>query len=68
MRLAALLPLLMAAAPCLAAEDPTRMGDVSTTFRLVGRNDRIAVDRYDDPRVGGSFDTNRRESSVWSLH
>ena len=36
-----------------AAGDGTRVGAVSTTFRLVGRNDKIAVDRYDDPKVGG---------------
>ena len=42
------------AAPALAAgDDPTRIGDVSTTFRVIGRNDRIVVDRYDDPRVEG---------------
>lgn len=34
-----------------AADDPVRVGDVSTTFRVLGRNDRIVVDRYDDPRV-----------------
>lgn len=36
-----------------ASDDPTRIGDVSTTFRVIGRNDRIVVDRYDDPKVGG---------------
>ena len=48
-----LLPALAAAAPhtVLAAEDPERIGDVSTTFRVLGRNDRIVVDRYDDPKV-----------------
>lgn len=35
------------------ADDSTRIGVVDTTFRLVGRNDRIVVDRYDDPRVDG---------------
>jgi CreA protein len=35
------------------AADPQRIGDVSTTFRMLGRNDRIVVDRYDDPRVDG---------------
>jgi len=35
------------------AADGTRVGDVSTTFRLLGRNDKIVVDRYDDPRVDG---------------
>lgn len=36
-----------------ASDEPTRVGDVSTTFRLVGKNDQIVVDRYDDPKVGG---------------
>jgi CreA protein len=36
-----------------AAADPTRIGSVSTTFKLLGRNDRIVVDRYDDPKVDG---------------
>ena len=40
-------------AATLAADDPARIGDVSTTFRLMGANDRIVVDRYDDPKVGG---------------
>ena len=47
--------LLLLSAPVLAhaAEDPARIGAVSTTFRVVGRNDRIVVDRYDDPKVSG---------------
>ena len=46
--------LLLLSTPALAAaDDPVRIGDVSTTFRVVGRNDRIVVDRYDDPRVQG---------------
>jgi CreA protein len=36
-----------------AAAEPTRIGAVSTTFKLLGRNDRIVVDRYDDPKVDG---------------
>src|SRR5436305_5522972 len=41
-------------APTLAmAQDAHRVGDVDTTFRLLGRNDRIVVERYDDPRVDG---------------
>lgn len=31
----------------------TRVGAVDTTFRFVGRNDRVVIDRYDDPRVAG---------------
>ena len=42
-----------AARALAAGDDPTRVGDVSTTFRVIGRNDRIVVDRYDDPRVDG---------------
>jgi CreA protein len=41
------------AAPAWADDGPTRVGSVDTTFRLVGRNDRIVVDRYDDPRADG---------------
>lgn len=48
-----LLSFALLAAPAIAADDPTRIGDVSTTFRLVGRNDKIVVDRYDDPKVPG---------------
>ena len=46
-------PILPAAHALAAGDDPTRIGDVSTTFRVIGRNDRIVVDRYDDPRVDG---------------
>ena len=53
MRLAVIILSLLIAAPAFAADDPTRIGDVSTTFRLVGRNDKIVVDRYDDPKVAG---------------
>ena len=36
-----------------SAADPaqTRIGDVSTTFRILGSNDKIIVDRYDDPKA-----------------
>ena len=54
---AALLAAVLAAAPVAGtlagSDDPTRVGDVSTTFRVLGRNDKIVVDRYDDPRVPG---------------
>lgn len=33
--------------------DAARIGAVDTTFRMVGRNDRVVVDRYDDPKVNG---------------
>jgi CreA protein len=41
------------AAPLALADQATRIGQVDTTFKLLGRNDRIVVDRYDDPRVDG---------------
>ena len=45
--------LVTGAAAAMAADEPARIGDVSTTFRIVGANDKIIVDRYDDPKVGG---------------
>ena len=45
--------LLLVSAPAFAGDGPARIGTVDTTFRLLGRNDRIVVERYDDPRVDG---------------
>ena len=42
------LVLLIGAGPASAQE---RIGAVSTTFRMIGPNDKIVVDRYDDPKV-----------------
>lgn len=53
MRLALPVMLLLSIAAPASAEDGTRVGAVSTTFRLVGRDDKVVVDRYDDPRVDG---------------
>ena len=50
---AALLLAGFAIGPARADPDPTRVGRVNTTFRLLGRDDRIVVDRYDDPKVDG---------------
>lgn len=50
----ALLPVLLCWLPGSAsAEDGKRIGSVNTTFRVVGRDDQIVVDRYDDPKVDG---------------
>jgi CreA protein len=38
------------ATPTHAAE-PTKIGTIDTTFRVLGRNDRILIERYDDPAV-----------------
>jgi CreA protein len=46
------LALLLTSLPALAGEGQ-RVGEVDTTFRIVGRNDRVVIDRYDDPRVDG---------------
>ncbi len=49
------LAMLACSLPALAADsDGVRVGKVDTTFRLVGRNDRVVIDRYDDPRVDGA--------------
>jgi len=44
---------LLTSTAALAGSDYTRIGKVDTTFKLLGRNDRIVVDRYDDPKVDG---------------
>lgn len=44
----ALIALLALAAP---AHAQTRIDEISTTFRLLGPNDKIVVERYDDPKV-----------------
>lgn len=41
--------LLVAFALPVAAQ--TRIDEISTTFRLLGPNDKIVVERYDDPKV-----------------
>ena len=50
---AAIVGVAFVCAPAWAGSgDPTRIGKVNTTFRLTG-DDKIVVDRYDDPRVAG---------------
>jgi len=39
---------LLTLSPALAQE---RVGEVSTTFRVVGPNDKVVIDRFDDPKV-----------------
>lgn len=46
---ASILALFVAVAAPAAAQ--TRIDAISTTFRLLGPNDKIVVERYDDPRV-----------------
>src|SRR4051812_5060232 len=40
---------MLGAAGAVSAQE--RIGAVSTTFRWVGPNDKVVVDRYDDPKV-----------------
>ncbi|MCL2340539.1 MAG: CreA family protein, partial [Proteobacteria bacterium] len=51
-RLAAALScaLLLIAATAAAEE----IGEVSTTFKLVGANDKIVIEAFDDPDIGGA--------------
>ena len=44
---------LFAAGAAYAGDGPARVGEVSTTFRMLGANDKIIVERYDDPKVDG---------------
>jgi CreA protein len=46
-----LLPLALALAAVAPAASQTRIGEVSTTFRWVGPNDKVVVERFDDPKV-----------------
>ena len=46
--LAACIALLTTSLPAFAQE---RVGEVSTTFRVVGPNDKVVIDRFDDPKV-----------------
>jgi CreA protein len=34
-----------------SAASPVEIGEVSTTFRMMGANDKVVVQRYDDPKV-----------------
>lgn len=45
-----LLAAALLAVPGIAAAQ-TRIDEISTNFRWLGPNDKIVVDRYDDPRV-----------------
>jgi CreA protein len=46
--IAALILALLTVSPALAQE---RVGEVSTTFRVMGPNDKVVIDRFDDPKV-----------------
>jgi CreA protein len=46
--IAACIVILTATMPAIAQE---RVGEVSTTFRMVGPNDKVVIDRFDDPKV-----------------
>jgi CreA protein len=46
--IAAFILALLTVSPALAQE---RVGEVSTTFRVVGPNDKVVIDRFDDPKV-----------------
>jgi CreA protein len=47
----ALALMVVCAPPLVPARAQTRIGSVDTTFRLFGSNDRVVIDRYDDPGV-----------------
>lgn len=50
----AIIPMIMILAAASAeARSETRVGEVSTAFRAIGPNDRIVVERFDDPKVEG---------------
>jgi CreA protein len=49
--LCAIFGLLLMGGAGTEARAQERIGAVSTTFRLIGPNDKVVVDRYDDPKV-----------------
>jgi CreA protein len=50
MRIAVLIIALLVAST-ITCQSQTRIDAISTTFRWVGPNDKIVVERYDDPKV-----------------
>jgi CreA protein len=56
---------LLAAAPSHAA-DPKRVGEVSTTVRWFSPNDKVVIDRFDDPKVeNASCYVSRADTGGW---
>jgi CreA protein len=56
MRLAALVPILVAAGALAAPAAPAAaepLGEVDTAFKLIGPNHKVVIEAYDDPKVGG---------------
>lgn len=50
-----------------SANAQERIGEVSTTFRLMSSNDKVVVERYDDPKVENvSCYLSRAETGGWS--
>jgi CreA protein len=53
MRLAALVPILVAAGAFAAPAAAEPLGEVDTAFKLIGPNHKVVIEAYDDPKVGG---------------
>jgi CreA protein len=52
--------------PFATAQAQERIGEVSTTFHLTSPNDKVVVDRFDDPAVAGvSCYVSRAETGGW---
>nr|WP_298681803.1 CreA family protein [uncultured Dongia sp.] len=56
---------LSAAVPAAMAQET--IGEVSTTFRMMSPNDKVVIERYDDPKVENvSCYLSRAETGGWS--
>lgn len=56
--------LCLSALPAVAQE---RIGEVSTTFRMMSPNDKVVIERYDDPKVeNAACYLSRAETGGWS--
>ena len=59
--------LLLLALPAALAQAQERIGQVDTTWRLASPDDKVIVERYDDPKVeNASCYVSRAETGGWS--
>lgn len=65
--LAAVLGILIAVAPAAHAAEPKRIGEVSTTIRWFSPNDKVVIERFDDPKVeNASCYVSRADTGGWA--
>ena len=64
---AAALAFTLIAAMAAHAADPKRIGEVSTTIRWFSPNDKVVIERFDDPKVeNASCYVSRADTGGWA--